>query len=141
MKNKDIKFDTPPVIKEGRTLIPVRAITEGFGANLEWNEETKEVKINKDGNEIILKIGSDIALVNGKEVKLDVNANTFSNRTYVPLRFISENLGLKVEWDDESQTVEIDDEDNSDDVDDKDDINDIDDDSDNDDDTDDDNDN
>ncbi|KNF09752.1 membrane-bound metallopeptidase [Gottschalkia purinilytica] len=108
-KDKHIKFDTPPVIKDGRTLIPVRAITEGFGATVNWNKETKEVKITKNGNEIILKLGSDVAIVNGKEVKLDVPSNTYNNRTYVPLRFIAENLGLKVEWDKETETIEIED--------------------------------
>ena len=107
VKNKDIKFDTPPVIKENRTLVPVRAITEGFGAKVEWKQETKEVVITKDGNEIILKLDSKTALVNGKEVSLDVPSSAYSNRTYVPLRFIGENLGINVEWDKDLEIIKI----------------------------------
>src|SRR5690606_24707622 len=84
-KNKDVKFDTPPVIKEGRTLIPVRALTQGFGAELEWNAEEKKVTITKGDVEIVLHLDSRTATVNGEEVELDVPSTAYNNRTYVPL--------------------------------------------------------
>lgn len=105
------KFDTPPVVKEGRTLIPVRAITEGLGATVEWNGETKEVTIVKGDITIVIQLDSNVVTVNGEEVEIDVPAQAFSNRTYVPLRFIAETLGLKVSWDEETETIEISDED------------------------------
>lgn len=111
IKNKDIKFDTPPVIKEGRTLIPVRAITQGFGAEVEWNQEEKKVTITKGDVEIVLQLDSNIAIVNGEEVELDVPSSAYSNRTYVPLRFIIENLGLEVDYDEDTGLIEVDDED------------------------------
>jgi hypothetical protein len=104
---KSIKFDTPPVIKEGRTLIPIRAITEGFGAEVSWNAETQEVTITKDDKVIILKIGSNTMLVNGEEIQIDAKSEIMNGRTVVPLRFVIENLGLKAEWDDETETIEI----------------------------------
>lgn len=107
--NKDIKFDTPPVIKEGRTLIPVRALTQGFGADLEWNPEEKKVTIIKGDKEIILHLDSKIAIVNGEEVELEVPSTSYNNRTYVPLRFIIENLGLKIDYDEETGATEIED--------------------------------
>ena len=106
-KGKNFKFDTPPVIKGGRTLIPVRAITEGFGANVEWNTETQQVTITKGEKVIILIIGSDTAVVNGEEIQIDSKSEILNGRTVVPLRFIIENFGLKVEWDDETETIEI----------------------------------
>ena len=109
VKNKDIKFDTPPVIKQGRTLIPVRAITQGFGATLEWNQEDQKITIVKDDIEIILQIDSNIAIVNGEEVEIDAPSSIYSNRTYVPLRFISETFGLDVEYDEETGLTEIED--------------------------------
>lgn len=103
----DFKFDTPPVIKAGRTIIPVRAITKGFGAELDWDSETREVTITKGDITIVLTIDSNTALVNGTEVSLDSKAEIMNNRTYVPLRFILETFGLKVNWDDDTDTIEI----------------------------------
>ncbi|WP_129598014.1 copper amine oxidase N-terminal domain-containing protein [Anaerophilus nitritogenes] len=106
-KRMNIKFDTPPVIKEGRTLIPVRALTQAFGAQVNWNSEDKIVTIVKDDMEMKVQIGSNVAYINGEEVQLDVSAETMNGRTVVPLRFIVEKMGLKVNWDEENQTIEI----------------------------------
>ncbi|WP_051280129.1 stalk domain-containing protein [Anaerovorax odorimutans] len=105
----EFKFDTPPVIKEGRTLIPVRAITEGFGAEVDWNSESKEVTITKDDTTITLTLGNNVAIVNGEEVTLDTKANTMNKRTYVPLRFIMETFNKQVSYD--NGIVEIEDKD------------------------------
>ncbi|SHK19019.1 Copper amine oxidase N-terminal domain-containing protein [Geosporobacter subterraneus DSM 17957] len=106
-KNMKMKFDTPPVIKDGRTLIPVRALTEAFGATVDWNSETKKVTIIKGDIEIILKIDSKTATVNGEEVTIDAPAEIMNKRTVIPLRFIVEQLGLKINWDEETETIEI----------------------------------
>ena len=103
------KFDTPPVIKDGRTLVPVRAITEGFGADVNYVDATKTVTITKDGTVISLVIGSSTATVNGVEVALDSQAGITNDRTYVPLRFVLEALNLDVQWDNDTRTIEIDD--------------------------------
>lgn len=103
----NFKFDTPPVIKYGRTLIPVRAITEGYGAKLEYNNETQQVTITKDTVVIVLTLGEKTATVNGTEVELDVESSVINNRTYVPLRFIVENFKLNLVWDEDSETIEI----------------------------------
>jgi hypothetical protein len=108
------KFDTPPVIKGGRTLIPVRAITEGFGAALSYDQESQTVTITKGETTIELTLGSTTAIVNGEEVIMDTKAGITNNRTYVPLRFIMETLKLNVEWDEETETIEIDDDADSD---------------------------
>jgi len=104
---KNIKFDTPPVIKGDRTLVPLRAISEGFKADVEWNGETREVTITKDNMEIVIKIDSNIIFVNGEQVEIDSKAEIISERTYVPLRFIAETLGIKVVWDQETETIEL----------------------------------
>lgn len=107
VKNKDVKFDTPPVIKEGRTLIPLRAISEATGAEVAWNSETKTITITKEDKEIIVQIDENIITVNGTELALDVPAQLMNSRTVVPLRFIVENLDLQVNWDGETETIEI----------------------------------
>lgn len=107
-KRGKFKFDIPPVIKEGRTLIPVRAISEGFGAQVDWDGENKIVTIIKGETTITLKLDDRTATVNGEEVELDAAAELMNNRTVVPLRFIAESLGLKVDWDEEAETIELD---------------------------------
>lgn len=101
------KFDTPPVIKGNRTLIPVRAITEGLGAQVTWDPETEQVTIVKEQTTITLTLGNNTAIVNGEEVTLDTKAGIMNNRTYVPMRFIMETFKLNVDYDD--GTIEVDD--------------------------------
>lgn len=110
VKGRVIKFDTLPIIKEGRTLVPVRALSEAFGAEVEWVGEEKKVIITRGETEVILTLNNDTAYVNGDEVKLDVPSEAINNRTLVPLRFILESLGLKVDWDNDTQTIEIEEE-------------------------------
>ncbi len=105
---KPIKFDSPPFVDGGRTLIPIRAITESLGAEVSWDDETQTVTIVKDDTTIELIIGSNTALVNGEEVELDTKADIVNARTYVPVRFISEVLGADVNWDGDNGIVEVD---------------------------------
>lgn len=101
LNNSKIEFSNymgKPTIVNNRTLIPVRIVSEKMGFEVGWNEATKEVAIKKDSKSINLKIDSSTAVVNGKNIELDVPAQLIGSRTYVPLRFISENMGAKVEW-------------------------------------------
>ncbi len=109
VKGQQLKMDAPPVIKYGRTLIPVRAITNGLKAQLEWDKETGTITITKDDITIVLTMGSSVATVNGKEVELGAPADVINNRTYVPIRFIAETLKQKVDWDQDTGSVIIDD--------------------------------
>lgn len=102
------KFDVPPVIKAGRTLIPVRAITEGLGAEVSFNPETRQVTVTKGDTEVVLTLGETVALVNGEPVEMDTKPGVISNRTFVPLRFLNEIFGAKVEYDPETHMVIID---------------------------------
>ncbi|MFZ5590550.1 MAG: stalk domain-containing protein [Bacillota bacterium] len=104
---QEMKFDVPPVIENGRTLVPLRAIFEALGAKVEWEEATQTVTATKDDLKIMLTIGSNKANKNGQEVLLDVPAKKVNNRTLVPLRFVSEALGAKVGWDAATFTVSI----------------------------------
>lgn len=101
------KFDTPPVIKHGRTLIPVRAVSEAMGATVKWNEEEKIVTITKDDKIIEFNLAENKVYVDEVETTIDVPAEVMNKRTMVPLRFIAEQLGLNVDWDEESNTIEI----------------------------------
>lgn len=113
VKGKKIKFDVPPVIKDGRTLIPVRAVMNSLDAKVEWDEATKTVTITKGDIVIKLILGESKVFVKGKEVTLDVPAMAINNRTVVPIRFISEVLGEKVNYDKKTGDIDIEDDENS----------------------------
>ncbi len=101
-----IDFDVQPVIENGRTLVPLRAIFEALGANVQWEGSTQTVTATKNGTEIKLIIGGQ-AFKNGQTVNLDVPAKIVSGRTMVPLRFVSEALGARVNWNGATQTIAI----------------------------------
>ncbi len=100
-------YDVMPVIENGRTLVPMRGIFEALGAEVEWDDTTKTVTGKKDSISVSLQIGNTEAKVNGEAKTLDVPASIISSRTMVPVRFISESLGCKVDWDDATKTVII----------------------------------
>lgn len=102
-----VKTDVLPVIVEGRTLVPVRALFESLGASVEWNEATQTVTAKKDSTVISMQIGSTTAYVDGVSKTLDVPAQTINNRTMAPARFVAESLGGRVFWDESTDTVKI----------------------------------
>lgn len=94
-------------IVDGRTLLPLRAIFEELNADVKWEQKTKTVYATKGTDKIKLTIGSKRAMVNGKNVIVDVAPTVISSRTYVPLRFISEALGANVSWDQQSRVATV----------------------------------
>ncbi len=103
----DIITDTPPVIENGRTLAPVRAIFEAMGGTAAWDEAAGEVVLSGRGTDIKLAVGSTDAYINGTLKTLDVPARIINGRTMMPLRFVSEAMGCEVSWDEQSKTVNI----------------------------------
>ena len=99
--------DVAPVIRNDRTMLPTRFVAEALGASVEWDEAAQKVTITKENTVIEITIGSNIAFVNGMEVLLDSPAFIENSRTYLPLRFIAENLGAEVEWNQELQQIYI----------------------------------
>ena len=102
-----LKSDVYPVIENDRTLVPMRAIFESFGAEIMWDDSTKTVVAKKDGIEIKIQIGGNVLYKNGEEILVDVPAKIENDRTLVPLRVISESIGCKVNWDGENRVVNI----------------------------------
>jgi hypothetical protein len=103
----EIIFDQPPVIEEGRTLVPARAIFEALGLTVSYDEATQVVTAKNDQYEIILAIDQVKATVNGEAATLDVPAKILGDRTMVPIRFISEAIDLEVAWDNDARTINI----------------------------------
>lgn len=102
VNGEDITFEDPealPQIMNDRTMLVARAFYEKIGAKVDWNGKDKSVTVTKDNDKIVLTIGSNKALVNGKEVALDSPATIIKDKTYIPVRFVSEAFGYKVKYD------------------------------------------
>lgn len=110
VNGSDVSLDTAPTIvaAEGRTYVPVRFIAETLGVYVGWDANQQKVTFLTGGTRIELYIGQRTARVNGKSIALDaspfINAD---NRTLVPVRFISEQLGATVSWDPDAQAVTV----------------------------------
>ncbi len=94
-----------PFTQNGRTLVPVRFISESFGAQVGWDDATQAVSVTLDDKNISLVIGSNEMKMNGETVVLDVPAQTVEGRTLIPLRALAEALGKNVFWDDRGLIV------------------------------------
>ena len=92
--------DVAPVIVDNRTMVPIRVITELLGGTADWNEETKEVTLTIDGKEIKMTVGVVLE-------KYGVAPVIINGRTYVPIRFVADELGAETDWDEAAKTVTI----------------------------------
>ena len=103
-----VQVEKPYVVGVGVTLVPIRVITEAFGAKVDWEGETKTVKVDYPGVNIVLRIGDITAEVNGRaETLLAAPELTANGYTMIPLRFISENFGADVSYDNETARIKV----------------------------------
>ncbi len=93
--------------ENGRTMVPIRFVAEKMEAEVEWDPGTETALIQKESQQIKLTIGETTALVNEGSIALDTSTILKEERTFVPLRFVSEILGAKVNWDEASATAFI----------------------------------
>lgn len=111
LDGEKMEFDVNPFIEDDRTLVPMRAIFEAVGAQITWEEGERTVialqKKDSSFNSIAIQIDTEYAFVNSKRKDLDVPARIVNDRTFVPLRFVMEELGAEVTWDSDSYTVYI----------------------------------
>jgi hypothetical protein len=96
-----------PVVENGRVLITLRDILDGLGAKVEWLPDTREAIITGGSHTITLKVGDSTAVVDGKEIAMDAPARIIDGRILVPLRFLSEEIGAKVIWVEDTNTLEV----------------------------------
>ena len=98
---------TKPLIRNGRTIVPVRAIIEAFGGSVSWDDKTRTVYLSLNGDSIRLVIGSYSAYLNNTRHTLDTAPIIINGRTLLPIRFIAEGFNLGVAWDNSTRTVSI----------------------------------
>ncbi len=89
-----------PFTENDRTLVPVRFIAESFGAKVDWEEQTQTVTITVNNKTITMVLGQAEMDVDGTKIALDAPANTYNDRTFIPLRAMAEAIGKNVFWDD-----------------------------------------
>lgn len=107
---KDITALSSPVIEKGRTLVPIRFISEELGATVTWNNADRSVKVEKEGKTVFLRIDSHLVEYNnGESYDLsDVAPKIIDGHTYVPLRLISNGLGIGINWDQVNRYIYVD---------------------------------
>ncbi len=103
---------SPIIVKEwGRTLVPVRGLVEAVGGTVAWNNQLRMVAVQLLDRKVELFIGKPKAFVNGKEIWIDENKAVcpiiINSRTMVPVRFLVENLGGDVQYDERNFKIEI----------------------------------
>jgi hypothetical protein len=102
-----VTFDQPPVMINGRTMVPVRAILEALGYEVYWNESENTVMAIGAGNTITAQIDNPVITHSNGVYYCDVPPMIVSGRTLVPVRAISESAGCTVEWNNNTYTVTI----------------------------------
>lgn len=113
LDNEALTFDVPPIVQNGRTLVPMRAIFEKLGAKVDWNAETKTATAARGTVDISITVGSenmfstDHTTNSVNTYKLDVPAVILNNRTMIPLRAVSEAFSCTVGWDGTDRTISI----------------------------------
>ncbi len=100
-------FNQPPVMENDRTLVPMRFLFEQLGDKVVWDDQTQTVTAFNNTKVITIGIDDYTAYVNGEPVTLDVPPRLINDQTFVPLRFLSENLGYSVAWDAENNMAII----------------------------------
>lgn len=99
--------DQYPIIDDGHTLIPIRAVAETLKADVKWDHGNYNAVIKKGNKVITIPIGTDTVDINGEKVTLDTKARIINGRTMVPLRFIAETFNAEVDWEQDTRTVFI----------------------------------
>lgn len=116
VNNESLKTDFSPYIKDGRTFVPIREITEKLGADVKWNGKDKSIRITLNGDVINMQINNPMVTVNDKKIELDeaqapqlalYSSPRKETKTMVPLRFISETFGYSVDWNNDKVRAEI----------------------------------
>lgn len=107
VNDEPVAFDILPVIIAGRVLGPLRGVFERLGAHVVYQTATRSIVVLRSGTVVRLRLGSRDAIINGKPVTLDIAPPVVDGRAMIPLRFVSEALDARVQYDSGARTVYI----------------------------------
>lgn len=102
-----ITTDVAPVIENGRTLVPIRVISENLGLEVDWDNNLKQITVSQGDDHFIFVIGQNFYTKDEIKQDLDVAPKIINDRTFVPIRVIAEAFNQKVNWDNVAKTVAI----------------------------------
>jgi hypothetical protein len=102
-----LKTEPAPILYNGRTMVPFRAVAEALGLQVQWDAETESVLAGTTELDIKMQVGNRLATAQGKNITLDAEPILYENRVMIPLRFISESVGANVGWDQVAKRVTI----------------------------------
>lgn len=100
-------IDSAPILKGGTTYVPIKHVLDAFGGQATWNSKAQRVTVLRGGKLMDLTVGKKELVLNGKRMSAQVAPIIQGGRTLVPLRLVSEQLGLNVKWDKKTKTVTI----------------------------------
>jgi hypothetical protein len=106
-KEIDPGKDVKPIVINGRTIVPIRAIVEALGGIVQWSDSEKKATITANNIIIELWINKVTTKINGEAKNTEVAPQIINGRTMLPLRFVAENLGFTVSFDDQTKTISI----------------------------------
>ncbi|MDO4563643.1 MAG: copper amine oxidase N-terminal domain-containing protein [Clostridia bacterium] len=98
---------TVPIIQNGRTLVPIRAIIEAMGGSVDWNDAERKITLNANGHTVVMRLGEKEFTVDGQTKQMDIAPDIINDRTMLPICFAAENLGCQVEWINSSREIVI----------------------------------
>ena len=102
-----VTMSAPAVVVSGRALVPFRFIGEALGCDVNWEPTTKTATLTLEKQTIEIPIGQTYVMINGEKITVEVPGQLINGSTYVPLRFIGENLGAKVDYDPATKGISI----------------------------------
>ena len=109
INSKEITTVDKPYNKESRTLVPIRVISENLGIAVDWDNDNRQVILNKENNKIALPIEKNYYLLDNNTVATDISGEIKNDRTFVPIRLIAELFDKEVVWDNNTRAVLIND--------------------------------
>lgn len=101
----EIVSDVPPIVRNSTTLVPVRVVTENLGYDVQYSKENKQVTVENGDRKLIMVLDQMTAYINGEETQMTMPPTVQSERVLVPIRFMSNFLGIDISWDQQSKTV------------------------------------
>lgn len=109
INNKEISTIDKPYIKESRTLVPIRVISENLGIAVDWDNDNRQVILNKENNKIALPIEKNYYFLGNNKIATDISGEIKNDRTFVPIRLIAELFDKEVSWNNDTKSVLIND--------------------------------
>lgn len=107
LDREKVSLDVAPEVKNERTMVPIRAVAEALGADVEWVQDTQQIVMTRAGVTVTMTLNSTTATIDGESVEMDVAPYATEGRTLIPARYVAEFFGQRVSWDGEMRRVLI----------------------------------